>query len=122
MDDAVYTHAALALQKDSEFLQIFNHYILRALEGGEFKRSYYYWHIYLFVKENFGIIEPQPLRPNNVMFCFSWIGFGVILSVIIVMTESIKKIVTNCKNKGRGGRTRWATTINKEENGRGENG
>ena len=122
MDDSVYTHAALALQKDSEFLQIFNHYILRALEGGDFKRLYYYSHKDLFVKENFGMIEPQPLRPNNVMFCFSWIGFGVILSVIIVMTESIKKIVTNCKNKGRGGRTRWATTINKEENGRGENG
>ena len=122
MDDSIFAHGALALQKDSEFLQIFNHYILRALEGGEIKRSYIYHHKYLFVKENFGIIEPQPLRPNNVMFCFSWIGFGVILSVIIVMTESIKKVVTNSKDKGRGGSTRWATTINQEESGGGKNG
>ena len=40
MDDSVYTIATLALQKDSEFLQMFNYYILKAFEGGHFKRLY----------------------------------------------------------------------------------
>ena len=39
MDDAVYGIGTLGLQKDSEFLQIFNHYILKAIESGVLRDS-----------------------------------------------------------------------------------
>ena len=93
MDDSVYARVTLALQKDSEFLQIFNHYILKALEGGEFKRSYRSYCMDLYTQENFEMTEAQPLGVNNVMFCFTTLGFGICLSLIKVMMEfMIKKI------------------------------
>lgn len=113
LDDSVFTHGALALQKDSEFLEIFNYYILKALEGGLIQRVYRNHHMELFVKENFEMIEPQPLRLNNVMFCFFCIGFGVFLSVTIVITELIKKVITKFMDKNKGERKRWATMGNK---------
>ena len=79
---------------DSEFLQIFNHYILKALEGGEFKRLYRNYHMDLFTKENFEMIEAQPLGLNNVMFCFTCLGFGMCLSLIKVMMEFIIKKIS----------------------------
>ena len=95
MDDAVYSIGTLALQKDSEFLQLFNHYILKAFESGEFKRLYRRYHMDLFVKENFEMVEPQPLGSNNVMFCFISLGFGICLSLISVMIEFLKRKI--CK-------------------------
>ena len=87
MDDSIKAMVGLALQKDSEFLQIFNHYILRGLEFGEFKRQYRDYHQELFTKENFQMPEPQPLVWSNVMFCFICLGLGVCLSLIIAMME-----------------------------------
>ena len=94
MDDSVYGIATLALQKDSEFLQIFNHYILKALEGGDFRRMYRNHHMDLFTKENFEMSEPQPLASKNVMFCFISLGVGICLSLIIAMMELIRKKIS----------------------------
>ena len=111
MDDAVYSIATLALQKDSEFLQIFNHYILKAFEGGEFKRLYRRYHMDLFIKDNFEMVEPQPLGPNNVMFCFIALGLGICLSLISAMIELLKMKI--CKQHPREDRAGMA--INSEE-------
>ena len=91
MDDSVYSTAGLALQLDSEFRQIFNHYILKAYETGEFMRVYRHYHIDLFTKEKFEMPEPQPLGFNNVIFCFMLLGFGICISLIMVMMEVIKE-------------------------------
>ena len=90
LDDTFVGFAGLQLQKDSEFLQIFNHYFLKAFEGGEFKRLYRSYYMDLFTKENFEMVEPQPLASNNVMFCFISLGFGICLSLISVMIEFLK--------------------------------
>ena len=93
MDDSIYASTTLTLQKDSEFLQIFNHYILKALESGVFKKVYRNYHISLFIKENFSMPEPQPFGLNNVMFCLTILGVGICLSLIkFVMELMIKKI------------------------------
>ena len=106
MDDSVNAYASLGLQKNSEFTQIFSHYILKALEGGEFKRLFRSYYIDLFTKENFEMTEAQPLRLNNVMFCFTCLGFGICISLIKVMMEfTIKKISKDqkpAKNNERG--------------------
>ena len=120
MDDTVYAIGGFGLQKDSEFLQIFNHFILKGLESGEFKRLHRNYYIKLYTRNNFEMIEPQPLGMNNVMFCFISLGFGICLSIIKVMMEFMgKKIFMNqvlAKSKDRGDGVTWAT-IRDERNG-----
>ena len=89
MVDSVHGISTLALQKDSEFLPLFNHYILKALEGGIYKKPYR--DLDLYTHKTFGMMEAQPLGFNNVVFCFISIGFGICLSIITVMIEFIKK-------------------------------
>ena len=92
MDDAVYSSATMTLQKDSEFLQLFNHYILKAHETGLFKRFFRKHYMNLFTKENYEMVEPQPLGFNNVMFLFIVLAVGICLSVTLALTEfALKK-------------------------------
>ena len=108
MDDGVYSIGGFGLQKDSEFLHIFNHYLLKQLESGVYRRIMHYAFIYVDTKETFEMDEPQPLGLNNVMFCFISLGLGILLSLITVMIERIKKkiseeqiIVTMYERRGR---------------------
>ena len=67
----------------------------------------------LFIKENFLMPEPQPFGLNNVMFCFTCLGFGICLSLIKVMMEFIIKKISKeqipAKSNERGDRGRIAT-------------
>ena len=94
MDDSAILMGALVLQKDSEFLQILNYYILRALESGDFKRLTRNFNSVLFTRENFEMTEPQPLGLNNVMFCFTIFAFGICISVIMMLMEFIRRKIT----------------------------
>ena len=91
MDDAIYTIIGLALQKDSEFLGLFNHYIMKAFETGIFKRLFRNYHMRMYTREIFEMPEPQPLGPNNVMFCFLCPAFIICASLILVMVEFLRK-------------------------------
>ena len=91
MDDSVQIVSGFGLQKDSEFLQLFNHKILKAMEGGVYKRLYRKHHMDLFTKENFEMMEAHPLTLNNVLFCFITLGFGIFLSILKVIMELITK-------------------------------
>ena len=124
MDDSFYTHGGLGLQKDSEFLSMFNHYILKGMENGmlpKFLRA-----IRLEPQENFEMKEPQPLGLNNVMFCFICLGIGICVSIINVMIELLIRKTSKkqgvVKNYGRKDTTLsiWATRstnieVNKKE-------
>ena len=98
MDDEVYGIGTLALQKDSEFFQIFNHYILKALESGCFKRLFRNYHIDLYTKENFEMIEAQPLGYENVMFCFIGLAVGIGASLFKGMFEFMTYKLAKEKN------------------------
>ena len=99
MDDSVYSVVGFGLQKESEFLKLFNYKILKAIEGGVYKRLYRRHHMDLFTKEKFEMIEAQPLALNNVMFCFIILGIGICLSVFQIFMELItKKIFKNHKS------------------------
>ena len=89
MDDAVFGDGSLALQKNSEFLQLFNHYILKGLSSGVFKKVFRKYHMHLFINQNYEMIEPQPLGFNNVMFCSTCLAFGMCISVVIAIAEKI---------------------------------
>ena len=94
MDDASYGIVTLGLQKDSEFSQVFNYYILKEFETGYLKRIYRKYHTDLFTKENYEMMEPQPLGFNNVMFCFILMVLGISLAIIRATFELIMTKVT----------------------------
>ena len=91
MDDSIYSRATIPLQKESEFLPLFNHYILKTMECGLLRRLFIKYHADLFVKENFEMVEPDPLGFNSVMFVFISLGTGMCLSIPMVMAEFMKK-------------------------------
>ena len=94
MDDASFGYSTLGLQKDSEFLQVFNYYILKGYETGYLKRLYRKYFSSLFTKENYEMMEPQPLGINNVMFCFILMVVGISLTIIIATFELIMRKLT----------------------------
>ena len=96
IDGASLVWGGLALQRDSEFLGLFNYYILKALEHGIIKRLYHSHHIDLYVKEQFGMVEPQPLTYKNVMFTFIFLGFGLSFAIMIALLEQITQSVKRC--------------------------
>ena len=87
MDDSGYSLTGFGLQKESEFLKMFNHYLLKEREHGIFNRLYRKYFIDLYVNEEFGMIEPQALGFDNVMFTFACLGAGVTISMIIAIAE-----------------------------------
>ena len=119
MNDMSYSLASLALQKDSEFLPTFNHYILKELEHGIMKRIYRKHHMGFFTNELFGMTDPQALDFNNALFPFVCLGLGVFASCIIAAMEFIK-----CKwfmNKNSSVMVAWsasATHVNRNNGSR----
>ena len=94
MDDAVYGSGTLALQANSEFLPMFNHYILKEIESGYLKRLYREYHMGHFINGEFEMNEPQPLGFRQVMFCFSFVAFGISLSLVIATMERLVSFLT----------------------------
>ena len=87
LEDAGKIYLTLTLHKDSEFLQIFNYYILKGHEHGIYKKLFKKYHMELFTKEHFGMMEPQPLGANNVMFTFIWLCFAACVSFLVAVAE-----------------------------------
>ena len=77
----------LALQKDSEFLQLFNHYTLKAKETGCYYHIHRRKHMDRYMRENFEMQEPQPLGIFNVVFCFVLLGTGIGMSILQALVE-----------------------------------
>ena len=89
MDDAWYTNIGFGLQKDSEFMAIFNHYLLKAYENGILNRLYLFHIDQPDIK--IGLNEPEPLGIDNVMFPFSFLAVGFITSMAIAAIEKLQK-------------------------------
>ena len=89
MDDAFYNFLGLGLQKDSEFLGIFNHYILKEMEHGLNMRASRSLQSIFHVNQQFEMPEPQPLGSNNVMFLFILLGLGIISSMTMTICEVV---------------------------------
>ena len=103
MDDAVYGSGTLGLQANSEFLPMFNYYILKEIESGYLKRIYREYHMGYFINEEFEMNEPQPLGFTQVMFCFSMVAFGICLSLVIITMEWLVSILTRKISRKRVG-------------------
>ena len=87
MSDATYGMAGFGLQKDSEFTQVFNYHLLKAMEHGLVRRSYIDHHKSRFVQEHFGVGEGESLGMNHVMFTFELLAFGAAVSLALAAAE-----------------------------------
>ena len=105
MDDEAIGYSALALQKHSEYLPVFNHHIMKGYETGFLKRLTRNKDERFFTNENFEMPEPQPLGGKNVMFCFIFLVLGICLSLTIATMELI---ITKLGTKHM-----WATRRNR---------
>ena len=89
IDDGSWMLTTIALQKNSEFHQVFNYYILKQYEHGLRRKNFQrLWSDYLR-NENFGINEAYPLALNNVMFPFIWLLGGIFTTLTIASMEFI---------------------------------
>ena len=97
MEDSITTYAGFALQKDSEFMAIFNHYLLKAHETGILNRL-----ALLHPKLSnqtfepgiiIGLNEPEPLGIDNLMFPFSFLAASIVTSFAIAIMEKMISIV-----------------------------
>ena len=52
------------------------------------------YHIGHFINEEFEMNEPQPLGFSQVMFCFSFVAFGMCLSLVIATMERLVSFLT----------------------------
>ena len=89
MDDSVYSYGAFGLPKNSEFLQTFNHYLLKEFEHGIINRLRRKYYVDLYVHKQFGMSEPQPLGYENVIFTFACLAIGMVASMVIATVEYI---------------------------------
>ena len=87
-----FAYASLGLQKDSEFLGIFNHYLLKEMEHGITRRLFRKYHLRMFVNEQFGMNETPPLGYENVIFTFACLALGVGASMVIAVLEAFVQI------------------------------
>ena len=87
IDDGSWMLTTMALQKDSEFYQIFNYYIIKQYEHGLRRKNIQrLWSDFLR-NEKFGINEAYPLAINNVMFPFIWLVGGIFATLTIATME-----------------------------------
>ena len=107
MDDAVNDYNGHNLRANSEYLPVFKHYVLKAFETGIFQRielegepkaciARYNKVCRSWMRPaiKVGMTEPSPLGITNLMFLFSLLGGGFILSSAIAMVERVIKLVS----------------------------
>ena len=90
MEDDAYTYQSFILQRNSEYLPMFNYYLLRQHEHGIINRLKNYHGDPK--DENFEISEPFALGMIEVLFPFSVLGLSIIISVGVAATEKLIKM------------------------------
>lgn len=95
--DATPKNKGFALQSSSsEFLPLFNHYLIKAQENGILHRLELFHNFRQNMK--IGISEPAPLDIFNVMFLFSLLGVSIITSMMTVLVEKLHGMMLVNKN------------------------
>ena len=109
MNDEVKLPGAHALQKDSEFLPIFNHYLRKQFENGLIYfsvntggRTRTGSRSYGPKREQFGMTDPEALPFNSVQFAFMFLGGAMLTSMVITVCEFIyRKIAIKSRTQSQ---------------------
>ena len=99
MEDTMCFPTALPMPKDSEFLQIFAHYLQKQMESGIVKMTESNRNYPIRESIEIGIHEPQPLGYENVVLLYTCLGGGIGAAVLTACMEYItKRWVTHKKH------------------------
>ena len=102
MDDTLKTWGGFYLRPNSEYLSVFNHYLLKAFETGILQKLDNFWNAETKPVFKIGINEPEPLGINNVMFLFSLLGASIIISLVLATVENlVKKLMTRIVSRSQ---------------------
>ena len=108
--DSSWSYSTLALQKDSEFHEVFNYYIMKQHEHGLIRRNYRHWYPDYFTNEQYGMSDPYPLTWDNVIFLFYLLAVGMPVSIAVAMMEfALHKFRAHCLAGSEGGR--WTSKL-----------
>ena len=97
VDGAPSEFSSFALQKQSEFLDTFNYFLMKQKEHGIAARLFRKYHMPLYTNEQFGLIEPKPLGFKDVMTLFILLGLGMLSSLSVACVEMLRK---KCRRQG----------------------
>ena len=90
MDDPHNTFGGFALRKDSEYLSVFNHYLLKGKESGVFHRlDKMVWNAGWIPPIRIGLLEPEALGIKSLIFPFSCLGGAMFIPLMVLITEKI---------------------------------
>ena len=99
MYDTYRVFSSFSLRHNSEYLPLFNHRILKALETGILHRMKKKQDIPMPTPLKIGLTEPEPLGINNVMFPFCLMGAVMFLSLIVAVIENAVELAKILKLK-----------------------
>ena len=85
ISDAATIYGTFALIKHSEFLQMLNYHLIMRYENGALHRHHNRW--MYDANQQFGMLEPEPLGYNNVLFPFMCLGLAICTAIVIAMVE-----------------------------------
>ena len=85
ISDAATVYGVFALIKHSEFLQMLNYHLIMRYENGALHRHHNRW--MYDANQQFGMLEPEPLGYNNVLFPFMCLGLAICTAIVIAMVE-----------------------------------
>ena len=89
MDDSYKAYGGFLLQPNSEYLSLFNHYLLKAYETGILKRLERATFADADPPIKIGIPEPGPLKMDNVMSLFFFLLGSIFTSCVIAVVERV---------------------------------
>ena len=84
------------MQKDSEFLELFSHYLVKMQESGLVNRLKDMW-VNKGEERQYGFGNPIPLGYENVLFPFGIVAISLLVVLIIAVAELGHKSYANTK-------------------------
>ena len=87
--EAMPMYKGIALQKDSEFIKLFNHQLLKMFESGKFHKINQKWTA--TYDQDYGMEEPVQLSYEHVLFPYNFLALGIIIAVPLILVEWLIK-------------------------------
>ena len=87
IEEKVKIFISIAMQKNSEFVELFDYHIIRMQERGILDRIRHEWTDN--VDQDYGMIEPEAMDIQNTMFVFACVALGIFIAGQVILAEWI---------------------------------
>ena len=96
ISEAVHLFRATALQKNSEFTELFNHQLLLMLERGNIHKIENRWNA--IYEQKYGMEDPIELGYEHVLFPYNILALGIMVAIPIILGEWLSNHILKMKN------------------------